>query len=159
VSSAATRARLWWATVSLIGVVAYAYALGGLYIPHIGDEAPYIEITRLTAQSGAWLPLQTAPGLENTKPPALFWLGMVTTGWAQHFTLVWLRLPVLLCTFATAVVVFVLSRRSGAALEQSYLAGLTFLGFHSSVQYGRPVSDELAGNALCLSRVLSRALW
>ncbi len=142
-SAAETRARYLWPAVFLLAALAYGYSLGGLYIPHIGDEAPYIEITRLTAESGQWLPLRTGPGLENTKPPALFWLGIVATQWAESFTLFRLRLPILLCTFATAGLVFLLTRRTGGDREQSFLAGLTFLGFHSSFQYGRPFLTNL----------------
>lgn len=137
-SGAGTRTRYLWPAVCLLALAAYGYSLDGLYIPHIGDEAPYIEIARLTAESGEWLPLRTAPGLENTKPPALFWIGVVATDWAEHFTLLRLRLPILLCTFLTAAVVFVVTRRLGGDREQAYVAGLTFLGFHSSFQYGRP---------------------
>lgn len=142
-SAAETRARYWWPAVSLLAVFAYGYSLGGLYIPHIGDEAPYIEITRLTANSGEWLPLRTGPGLENTKPPALFWLGILATQWAESFTPFRLRLPILLCTLATAGLIFILTRRIGGDREQAWLAGLTFLGFHSSFQYGRPFLTNL----------------
>ena len=142
-SSAETRTRFLWPLVALLAVIAYVYSVDGLYIPHIGDEAPYIEITRLTAQSGAWLPLQTAVGLENTKPPALFWLGIVTTRWAESFTLLRLRLPIVVCTFLTAGLTFVVARRLTRDLECGYIAGLTFLGFHSSYQYGRPFLTNL----------------
>lgn len=142
-SVAETRARYLWPAVSLLAVLAYGYSLGGLYIPHIGDEAPYIEITRLTANSGDWLPLRTGPGLENTKPPGLFWLGIVATRWAESFTLLRLRLPIVLFTFATAGLTFFLAHRIGGDREESYVAALTFLGFHSSFQYGRPFLTNL----------------
>ena len=137
-SSAETRTRFLWPLVSLFAVIAYVYSVDGLYIPHIGDEAPYIEIARLTAESGEWLPLRTAPGLENTKPPALFWLGIVTTRWAESFTLFRLRFPIGVCTFLTAGLTFVVARRLTRDLECGYIGGLTFLGFYSSFQYGRP---------------------
>ena len=142
-SSAELRTRFLWPLVALLAVVAYVYSVDGLYIPHIGDEAPYIEITRLTAESGTWLPLRTAPGLENTKPPALFWLGIVTTRWAESFTLFRLRFPIVVCTFLTAGLTFVVARRLTRDLECGYIAGLTFLGFYSSYQYGRPFLTNL----------------
>lgn len=142
-SSANTRVRYWWPAVFVLAVLTYGYSLGGLYIPHIGDEAPYIEITRLTAESGQYLPLRTGPGLENTKPPALFWLGIVATRWAKHFTLFRLRLPIVLCAFATAALVFALARRTGGDRDNAFVAALTFLGFHSTFQYGRPFLTNL----------------
>lgn len=137
------RSRFLWPAVLLIGVVAYLYSLDGLYIPHIGDEAPYIEIARLTAETGRWLPLRTAPGLENTKPPLLFWLGIAATDGGERFTLWWLRLPIVLCTFLTAALVFVVARHLTGEIERGYLAALTFLGFYSSFQYGRPFLTNL----------------
>ena len=98
---------LWlWPVVALFGVFVYLVSLDGLYIPHIGDEAPYIEIARLTAEGGSWLPLSTGAGLENTKPPLLYWLGIVATDWGSKWTLLRLRLPVVAFTFATALLTF-----------------------------------------------------
>ena len=130
--------RFWWLGVFVLAFGAYLYALDGLYIPHIGDEAPYIEIARLTGASGAWLPLKTAPGLENTKPPLLYWVGIVSTQWGRHFTLFRLRLPIVLSTFLLAALVgFVTERLTGDRVRGA-IGGLTFLGFYSSFQYGRP---------------------
>ena len=81
-------------------------------MPHIGDEAPYIQIVRLTAESGDWLPLKTTSGLENTKPPLLFWLGMVSTDWPQHWSLFRLRFPIVVFTFLTAAIIFLLTRQN-----------------------------------------------
>jgi 4-amino-4-deoxy-L-arabinose transferase-like glycosyltransferase len=133
-----SRARFFWPLVSLFAVVVYLYSLGGFYVPHIGDEAPYIEITRLTAASGRLLPLSTAPGLENTKPPLLFWLGIFATDWGREWTLLRLRVPIVVSTFAIALVAFWLVGRLGRDRETAFLASLTFLGFYSTYQYGRP---------------------
>ena len=122
----------------MVAVLTYLYSLGGLHIPHIGDEAPYIQIVRLTAESDQWLPLRTPPGLENTKPPLLFWLGMVVTDWARQWTLFRLRFPITLFTFLTSWLVFLLARRVAEDTEAGYLAALSFLGFASTLQYGRP---------------------
>ena len=130
--------RFWWLGVFVLALAVYLYALDGLYIPHIGDEAPYIEIARLTGASGAWLPLKTAPGLENTKPPLLYWVGIVSTQWGRHFTLFRLRLPIVLCTFVLAALVGFVTERLTKDRVRGALGGLTFLGFYSSFQYGRP---------------------
>ena len=134
----AFRTRLWWPSLLVVAVLTYLYSLGGLHIPHIGDEAPYIQIVRLTAESDQWLPLRTPPGLENTKPPLLFWLGMVVTDWARQWTLFRLRFPITLFTFLTSWLVFLLARRVAEDTEAGYLAALSFLGFASTLQYGRP---------------------
>lgn len=136
--SSRIRSRFLWPAVALLGALVYLYSLDGLYIPHIGDEAPYIEIARLTAESGSLLPLKTAPGLENTKPPLLYWLGIVATNWGSEWSLYRLRLPIVAFTFATAILTFWLCRRLGYAGETAWLSALTFLGFYSSFQYGRP---------------------
>jgi 4-amino-4-deoxy-L-arabinose transferase-like glycosyltransferase len=138
VSSSEPRLRSFLPLTFLFGGFVYLYGLGGFYIPHIGDEAPYIEITRLTAESSHWLPLVTAPGLENTKPPLLFWLGMVATEWGEKWSLLRLRLPIVFATFATALVVFWLIRRLGWEKETALLGAVIFLGFYSSFHYGRP---------------------
>jgi len=138
VSPTERRARFLWPLVAVLGAFVYLFSLDGLYIPHIGDEAPYIEIARLTAESGSWLPLKTGSGLENTKPPLLYWLGIVATDWGSNWTLFRLRVPVVLFTFATAVLTFWLSRKLGYERETAWISALTFLGFYSSFQYGRP---------------------
>jgi 4-amino-4-deoxy-L-arabinose transferase-like glycosyltransferase len=137
------RARLLWPATVLLALFAYFYSLGGFYIPTIGDESPYIEIVRLTSASGKWLPLATAPGLENTKPPLLFWLGMVATDWARTWSLFRLRLPIVLLTFVTAGAVFWVARRLSGDREVAIISSLTFLGFYSTFHYGRPFLTNL----------------
>ncbi|MFV1960019.1 MAG: ArnT family glycosyltransferase, partial [Planctomycetota bacterium] len=132
------RALVWWAFVGLVGASAYLVDLGGLHIPHIGDEAPYVQITRLTAESGRLLPLRAPPGLENTKPPLLFWLGIASTDGGRAFTLLRLRLPIVLFTFLTGVLVFAVTRRLAGAPGPAFVAALSFLAFWTTFQYGRP---------------------
>ncbi|HXV63009.1 MAG TPA: hypothetical protein VEK15_20080 [Vicinamibacteria bacterium] len=135
--------RLPWAAAVALAVTAYAVSLGGFYIPHIGDEAPYIEITRLTAESGRWLPLRTPPGLENTKPPLLFWLGIASSNWGRDWTLLRLRFPIVIVTFLTALIVGWLTLRLRSEPKHAVISALTFLGFYSSFQYGRPFLTNL----------------
>jgi 4-amino-4-deoxy-L-arabinose transferase-like glycosyltransferase len=138
VSPSDSISRLRWPLLGVFALVVYFHGVDGLYIPHIGDEAPYIEIARLTAESGRLLPLETAPGLENTKPPLLFWMGIAATDWGRSFTLWRLRTPVVLLTFATAFAVFWLAARLGLGRDTASLAALTYLGFYSTFHYGRP---------------------
>jgi 4-amino-4-deoxy-L-arabinose transferase-like glycosyltransferase len=138
VTSSTALTRWVWPATALFGALVYLYSLDGLYIPHIGDEAPYIEITRLTAESGSLLPLKTSAGLENTKPPLLYWLGIAATSWSSKWTLFRLRAPILAFTFLTSALAFWVARRLGLGREVAWLSALTFLGFYSSFQYGRP---------------------
>jgi len=137
-SDEALRIRFWWPTLVLLAVIAYLYSLGSLTIPNIGDEAPYFQITRLTAESGHWLPLKAAEGLDNTKPPMLFWQGIVSTNWGKDWSTLRLRAPIVLFTFLTAVLVFSLARHISGNTETGYIAALVFLGFSSTFQHGRP---------------------
>lgn len=137
------RLRYWWPFVLAVAVLAYLYSLGGLHIPNIGDEAPYFQITRLTAESGKWLPLKATEGLENTKPPLLFWQGIVSTNWGKDWSLVRLRLPTVAFTFLIAFLVYSLAAQLGNDQEKGYLAVLTFLGFSSTFQHGRPFLTNL----------------
>jgi 4-amino-4-deoxy-L-arabinose transferase-like glycosyltransferase len=142
-TGAALRTHVTWSCLLIVAVTTYLYSLDGLYIPHIGDEAPYIQIVRRTAESGRWLPLRTPPGLENTKPPLLFWLGIVSTDWARAWSLFRLRSPITLFTFTTAGLVFLLALRIARDREPGYLAALSFLAFASTYQYGRPFLTNL----------------
>jgi len=137
------RLRYWWPLISLVAVFAYLYNLDGLHIPKIGDEAPYYHVTRLTAESGHWLPLQGDQGLQNTKPPLLFWQGLVSTNWASHWTLERLRLPIVFYSLFTALLAFLLAKKISGDPEKGYFAALSFLGFASTFQHGRPFLTNL----------------
>lgn len=123
----------------LLAAVFYCTGLDNLHIPSIGDEPVYEHITRKTAESGQWLPLRADPDFNAvTKPPLLFWQGMVVTGFGEHWVLWRLRLSTVLFTCAVAALAFVLGRRAGGDWRYGALAALTFLGFGSTVQHGRP---------------------
>ncbi|HEY6095434.1 MAG TPA: hypothetical protein VIU93_10830 [Gallionellaceae bacterium] len=136
------RLYFWW-IVAALAVFAYLYGLGGQHIPATGDEGPYLQITRLTAATGHWLPLQPVEGLGVTKPPLLFWQGMLATNWGQDWELWRLRLPIVLYSFATALLVFWVTRRISVDTESSAIAGLAFLGFTSIFHHGRPYITNL----------------
>lgn len=61
----------------LAAAFVHFFDLDGQHIPKNGDEYLYAHITRLTADSGHLLPLQSElDGMRNTKPPPLlFWQG------------------------------------------------------------------------------------
>jgi 4-amino-4-deoxy-L-arabinose transferase-like glycosyltransferase len=131
----------------LLAVFTYFYGLDSPHIPKNGDEFPYAHITRLTADSGHLLPLQSQlHDMRNTKPPLLFWQGIASTHWGQNWTWWNLRYPSVLYTLLTAVLVFLLAQRlvrnqggaSDNALETGFIAALTFLAFFSTYRFGRP---------------------
>ena len=134
---------IWWWAIAALGVLAYLYSLGGMYIPSTGDEGPYLQITRLTAATGHWLPLQPAEGLGVTKPPLLFWQGLIASNWGQDWELWRFRLPIVGYTFLTALMVFWVSRRITNDTESAAIAGVTFLAFTSVFHHGRPYITNL----------------
>ncbi len=122
-----------------LAVFVYFYALDGLHIPRNGDENVYAHITRLTALNGDWLPLQSKlDHMRNTKPPLLFWQGIVATEWATAWDRWHLRYPSVLYTLLTAWLLFLLGRKLGGECSVGATAALTFLAFFSTYRYGRP---------------------
>lgn len=139
---------LWYVLASLLAVATYFYALDSQYIPKNGDEYPYEHITRLTAASGHWLPLQSElDHMRNTKPPLLFWQGIASTYGGQAWTLWNLRYPSVIYTLLTALLVFLLARKLAAqgrpdpgigVTEVGFTAALAYLAFFSTYRFGRP---------------------
>src|SRR5512136_3383375 len=108
-----------FALAAAVAVGAYVYGLDSINAPTIGDEPLYIQITRVTAASGRWLPLLSESGITDTKPPFLFWQGIVSTGWGAAWDLWHLRLPVVATSLLTAGLAAWLAARiagRGAAL-------------------------------------------
>jgi 4-amino-4-deoxy-L-arabinose transferase-like glycosyltransferase len=134
-----TRAALLYAMAGLLALLSYFYGLDSRYIPKNGDESVYFHITRLTAQSGALLPLASElDQMRNTKPPLLFWQGMLATDWGQHWDLWRLRVPSVLYTMATALLVFLSAHKLTGSRQSGVVAVLCWLAFFSTYRYGRP---------------------
>jgi 4-amino-4-deoxy-L-arabinose transferase-like glycosyltransferase len=133
---------------TFLAVFTYFYGLDGLHIPTNGDELPYAHITRLTADSGHLLPLQSQlHEMRNTKPPLLFWQGIASTNWGQSWSLWNLRYPSVIYTLLTALLVFLLASKlaqlqtvegNPTPTETGFIAALTFLAFYSTYRFGRP---------------------
>jgi hypothetical protein len=97
---------MWYVLCAFGAVYVYFFGLDSQYIPKNGDEYAYAHITRLTAQSQHLLPLSAeTEGVGNTKPPLLFWQGLISTRWAQVWTLTRLRWPNTTYTLLTAVLI------------------------------------------------------
>ncbi|MBT0569469.1 hypothetical protein KIK84_03970 [Curvibacter sp. CHRR-16] len=145
-----------WLALVLLCASLYLYGLGSSYAPTNGDEMVYLHIAHRTADSGHWLPLQSdLVGTRNTKPPLLIWQAMVAGGWGQWWELAWLRLPSVLYTFATTLLLALSTWRmvrvpmhstpssTGAAdtaapaLRTACLAAATYLLCFSTYRYGR----------------------
>jgi len=122
----------------LLALVVYCTGLGSDHLATNGDELLYAQISRLTAESGQLLPLQSLDEkARNTKPPLLFWQGIISTDWGTHWSLARLRAPNVLYTLLTAGLLFAVGwKRSGAA-SLGLTAALLFLCFFSTYRYGR----------------------
>jgi len=138
-----TQRLIWWCAVAALGVFAYLYSLDGMHIPSTGDEGPYLQITRLTATTGHWLPLQSVEGLGVTKPPLLFWQGLIATNWGQDWELWRLRLPIVGYSFLTSLMVFWFTRRVSGDIESAAIASVSFLAFTAIFHHGRPFITNL----------------
>jgi 4-amino-4-deoxy-L-arabinose transferase-like glycosyltransferase len=129
--------------IVLFAIIAYLWGLGGIQIPKIGDEVLYLQIARVTSESGSWLPLRYEGGVLSTKPPLLYWLGMFFSNKAQNYNLWLMRLPIVFVTFAGAFLVYLLSMRlmsqagNGNKKTALWAAG-AYLAFLSTYQHGRP---------------------
>jgi Dolichyl-phosphate-mannose-protein mannosyltransferase len=125
--------------VAPFAVATYFYGLDSQHIPKNGDEYAYEHVTRLTAASGALLPLRSdQPTLRNTKPPLLFWQGIASTDGGRAWTLVRLRYPSVLYTLLTAALASLVALRLSGRPETAATALLCFLAFYSTYRYGRP---------------------
>jgi 4-amino-4-deoxy-L-arabinose transferase-like glycosyltransferase len=125
--------------ILLLGVFTYLYGLDSRFAPKNGDEYPYMHIVRMTADSGAWLPLQSEmDGIKNTKPPLVFWEGLLSTGWGSDWTLFTLRWPSVLYTGLTALFLFLAVARFSGKKQTGLLAALVWLSFFATYRYGRP---------------------
>ena len=125
--------------ILLLGVITYLFGLDSRFAPKNGDEYPYMHIVRMTADSGQWLPLQSEmDGIRNTKPPLIFWQGIVSTHWASEWTLANLRWPSVLYTGLTAFFLFLAVRQFSGRTRTGVLAALVWLSFFATYRYGRP---------------------
>ncbi|MEM8886262.1 MAG: phospholipid carrier-dependent glycosyltransferase [Planctomycetota bacterium] len=122
-----------------LAVVAYFAGLDGLHIPKNGDEYVYVHIARVTAGTGQWLPLASElDGMRNTKPPLLFWQGIASTGWGEHWSYARLRYPNVLYTLLTALLAGVMAARLGGGRTTGLIAAAAYLAFFTTYRYGRP---------------------
>jgi len=126
-----------WASL-LLALVVYCTGLGSDHLATNGDELLYAQITRLTAETGQLLPLQSLDeNARNTKPPLLFWQGIASTGWGHHWSLARLRAPNVAYTLLTAGLLLLIGWRRTGHVALGLSAALLFLCFFSTYRYGR----------------------
>lgn len=127
-----------WSCVALMALV-YAWGLNNAYMPSNGDEMVYAHIVRLTADTQQWLPLQTEmPDMRNTKPPVLFWQGMVVSAWGALEPLWVLRVPSLIYLALVCWGMAALLHRWTGEWHSGAWAVLALLACWGSFRYGRP---------------------
>jgi len=130
--------KLFYFLLLLLAVGVYFYGLGSDHIATNGDELLYAQIARATALSGHWLPLVSPIArLQNTKPPLLFWQGILSTHWAHNWTLFTLRWPSVLYTLLTALLIGLIGKELFKKKGLSLHAALIFLSFFGIFRYGR----------------------
>lgn len=126
-----------------LACLAYLYGVDSRFAPKNGDEYPYTHIVRMTNASGDWLPLQSEmAGIKNTKPPLLFWQGMLSTELGKSWSLFNLRWPSLVYTALTTILIVMSAIAIGKNLSLGILAGIIWLAFFNTYRYGRPYLAE-----------------
>ncbi len=127
-----------WLTLLALAVAVYALGLGGQYIPSNGDELVYSHIARLTAASKQWLPLVSElDHMRNTKPPLLFWQGILASDWGQHWSQAALRAPSLLYTLLTTGAILWSVQKITGNLRSACVAACVYLAFFCTFRFGR----------------------
>ena len=122
---------LGWGSL-VIALIVYCSGLGSDHLATNGDELLYAQITRLTATGGSLLPLLSIDGkADNTKPPLLFWQGIIATDWGDHWSLARLRAPTVFYTLLTAALLFAVGWRRSRDPLLGLQAALLFLCFFS----------------------------
>jgi 4-amino-4-deoxy-L-arabinose transferase-like glycosyltransferase len=126
-----------WASV-ILALLVYCTGLGSDHLATNGDELLYAQISKLTAQTGDLLPLQSIDEkARNTKPPLLFWQGIISTDWGNHWSLALLRAPNVLYTLLTAGLLVLIGWKRTRSPALGISAALLFLCFFSTYRYGR----------------------
>ena len=127
----------------VLACVTYFYGVDSRFAPKNGDEYPYTHIVRMTNAADAWLPLQSEMvGIKNTKPPLLFWQGMLSTNHGAGWSLFNLRWPSLLYTALTTLLIVLSAVAISKNLSAGVLAGVIWLAFFNTYRYGRPYLAE-----------------
>ncbi len=129
-----------WLGALALGFAAFVYLhnTGSEHAATNPDEYLYLQIARLTAETGQWLPLQAAKTEHrNTKPPGLFWQGMASSDFGKSWELWRLRLPNALFSIATAAMAFLLARRMAGTFSAGVVAALAYLAFLGVYRHGR----------------------
>ena len=127
----------------VLACITFIYGVDSRFAPKNGDEYPYTHIVRMTNAADAWLPLQSEMlGIKNTKPPLLFWQGMLSTDRGNAWSLFNLRWPSLVYTALTTLLIILSAVAISKNLSVGVLAGVIWLAFFNTYRYGRPYLAE-----------------
>lgn len=129
-----------WFGALCLALAAFVYLdnTGSEHAASNPDEYHYLQITRLTAENGHWLPLQGSNVRQrNTKPPGLFWQGIASTNWGEHWELWRLRLPNALFSVLIAAMAFLIARKLAGTFSAGTAAALCYLAFLGVYRHGR----------------------
>lgn len=122
----------------ILALIVYCTGLTSDHLATNGDELLYAQISRLTAERGHFLPLESLDEkARNTKPPFLFWQGILSTDWGHHWSLARLRAPNVLYTLLTAGLLVAVGWKRTRDPTLGLNAALLFLCFFSTYRYGR----------------------
>lgn len=129
----------WFGLAAIIlAAFVYLHRLDSEHAATNPDELLYLQIARLTADTGAWLPLQSvSQKTRNTKPPGLFWQGIASSDRGKSWELWRLRYPCALYSLATAAMAFLLARKIGGGNPAGVIAALAYLAFFGVYRHGR----------------------
>lgn len=126
-----------------LSILTFILGLDSLYIFKNGDERVYMHIGHATAESHQWLPLQSKlHNMTNTKPPLLFWQAITSTNWIKNWSYFNLRLPNVIYTLLTALLLFFAVKQFSKQTLTGILAALIWLSFMGTYRYGRPFLTE-----------------
>ena len=134
----------WWrerelAIVLFLGVLTYCVRLDAL--PLFGEEPRRALIAREMVESGDWLVPGTQRQFLPSRPPLQNWmiaiLGLIT----GSFDIWSARIPSVVCTFATAVLIYGYLRQQTGRLGSSS-AAISFLTMTLVMEFGRSAETE-----------------
>ncbi|MBI4511252.1 MAG: glycosyltransferase family 39 protein [Deltaproteobacteria bacterium] len=138
-----------WAALVLAAVMGGTAAFGSLYD---GDEAVYAELARTMRETGDFLTLRLSGHPVHQRPPGYPWVLAAFTAVLGESELV-LRLPSVVATAATAILLGSLVGRLAGSQVAGALAAVLFASLGMTWKYGRSVESDPLLVLLCVAAV------
>ncbi len=141
-----------WAVLALtLG----AYFLQVETLPILGEETRRGQIAREMLDSGDWIVPHVQGVPLNSRPPLQNWLIAVASRLTGKVDVWAIRLPSLLATLATVILVYAYTHRCAGAAP-AFLAGCAYATLYETLEYGRLGETEAVFTALVAGSLL---LW